>query len=104
MTMEPDQVSERASLRVNLCQGQRGFHSRRRNCGTEVAFVIQRAVNAGYDLERKHTELVVLSAANGNELPFRPAEGPHDVFSALGADHRGAGFERDVRNVQDMVI
>ena len=66
--------------------------------------VVQRAVNAGNDFEGKRTELVVLSATHGNQLLFRYGVGPHHIFGALGADHCGASFERDMRNIQDVVV
>jgi hypothetical protein len=66
--------------------------------------VVQRAMNAGNDFEGKRAELVVLSATYGNQLSFRHAVGPHDIFGTLGTDHRGARFEGDVGNVQDVVV
>jgi hypothetical protein len=66
--------------------------------------VVERTVNARDDFEGKGIELVVLSAAHGNQPSFRHIVGPHHIFSALGADHCGASFEGDVRNIQDVVV
>src|SRR5580700_3062977 len=104
MTVEANQVGQSASLRVDLFQGQWCFHSSGCCGGTEVALVVKRAVNTGNDLEGKGTELVVLSTTYGNQMFFRYAVGPHHIFCALRADHRGTSFEGDMRNIQDVVI
>src|SRR5258708_327095 len=56
MIVEAEQIGKSASLWVDLFQGQGRFHSSRCSSGTEVVLVVQRAVNAGNDLQGKGTE------------------------------------------------
>jgi hypothetical protein len=58
----------------------------------------------GMTLREKRLELIVFSSSHGNQLLFRHSVGTQHIFGALGADHGGAGFEGDVRNVQDVVV
>src|SRR5229473_83829 len=104
MTVEANQVGQSAALRVDLFQGQGRFHSSWRCGGAEVSLVVERAVNAWDDFQRKRAELVVLSTADGHQLFFGNAVGPHYIFGALGANHYGMSLEGDVRNIQDMII
>src|SRR5262249_7051389 len=99
-----NQISECAALRVDLFQSQRCFHSRRGCRRTEVVLVVERAVDARNDPERKPLELVVLSSSYGDQLAFRYAVGAHHVFGALGANHCGASLESDVRHIKYVIV
>jgi len=65
---------------------------------------VQRAVKAWNHLERKDAKLVVLSAAHRQELLFGYFVSPQNIFGALRPDDRGMSLERDLRNIQDVVV
>src|SRR5271157_1869779 len=48
--------------------------------------------------------LQILPATHRNQLFFGHAVSPHHIRCAFGADHCGASFEGNVRNIQDMVV
>src|SRR6266478_1883488 len=104
MAAKSDEVSERPSLRVHLPQRQRCFHSFRSFFRAEIVLTVQRAVKARNHLQRKSAELVILPAAHGYQLFFGHTIGPQHVLGALRPDDRGMSLERDVRNIQDMVV
>ena len=60
--VQANQVGESPSLWVDLFQRQRCFHSGWSSGGTEIALVVERAVNTGNDFEGKRPELIVLSS------------------------------------------
>src|SRR5580693_1165328 len=66
--------------------------------------MIQRAMQARDHLHGKSPELVILSAAHGNQLYFRHLKSPQHVLGALRPEHNGMSLERDLRNIQDMVV
>ena len=60
-------------------------------------------MKAGDDLDREIAEIVVLAAADGNQLVLRHAERPHHILRALGPDHCRMSLECDMRNIHDVV-
>src|SRR5579872_2006132 len=65
-----DQVSESATFGVHLSQCQRCLHTGRCTLRAEVVLVVERAVQARNDAQRKAVELIVLTAAYSDELPL----------------------------------
>src|SRR5579864_1821036 len=59
MSLYADQIGERAALRMDLFQSEGCLHAGRRCRGTEIVLVVERAVDARYNLQRESGKLIV---------------------------------------------